>query len=306
MDKKALVIATIGTFDGVHLGHQALLEQLKNEARKLGMRPAIVTFDPSPSIVLHTQTEQYQLSTTNERVQLLRLLGFEEIILLNFDQRLAQMTSLQFMSLLKEKYSVGALLLGYDHRFGSDGSLSFEQYGLLGAELGIRVLKSQALCHAQDPISSSRIRGLLLSGKIQEANRLLGRNYVLSGQVVGGMQIGRSLGYPTANIKPDDEYKLLPKDGVYAVKISLERCVCGERYTYHYGMLYIGNRPTLGGGLSRTIEVNIFDLEANLYAKHLRIDFVDYVRGNQRFNSLSELQEQIALDEKFIRQLFGM
>ena len=303
---KPLVLATIGTFDGVHQGHQALLTELKEQAKKLGMRPAIVTFDPSPSLFFRPNGVHSQLSTTSERVSFLRLLGFEDIILLNFDRRLSKMTSAEFMLLLKEKYSVAALLLGYDHHFGSGKALSFEDYATLGHELGMSLLKAEPMYYDKEPISSSRIRRLLLSGKIREASLLLGRDYTLFGQVVGGMQIGRSLGYPTANIKPEDEYKLVPQDGVYAVKVGLEQCLCGERYSCHYGMLYIGDRPTLGGGLSRTIEVNIFDLDANLYAKHLRVEFVDYIRPNKRFNSLSELQEQIAIDEKQIRLLFGL
>lgn len=296
-----LVIATIGTFDGVHLGHQALLAELKRSAEELGMRPAVVTFDPSPAMVLHPSDRQAQLSTTSERVQYLRSMGLEDIILLNFNERLASLTSRDFMCLLKEKYGVGALLLGYDHRFGCDALQSFESYHALGQSLGLSVLQASALQHSGEAISSSRIRQLLLSGGLREANRLLGRAYTLSGQVVGGLQIGRSLGYPTANIKPDDEHKLIPYDGVYAVRVHLERCVCGERFSHHHGMLYIGDRPTLGGGLARTIEVNIFDLHANLYAKHLRIEFVDYVRPNQRFASLEDLQRQIALDEAYIR-----
>lgn len=302
----SLVIATIGTFDGVHLGHRALLGELKRVAEELGMRPAVVTFDPTPATVLRPDSPPVpQLTTTSERVAELRALGFEAIILLNFTPHLASLSAREFMELLRDKYAVSALVLGYDHHFGQGASMSFEEYRALGAELGMSLVRAEALSEGGDKISSSRIRRSLLSGQLEEANRLLGRSYSLSGQVVGGLQIGRSLGYPTANIKPDDAGKLIPQDGVYAVRVWLERCVCGARYSEHFGMLYIGDRPTLGGGLARTIEVNIFDLNADLYAQRVKIDFVVYIRANQRFESLEALGEQIARDEVAIRNIFN-
>lgn len=300
-----LVCATIGTFDGVHRGHQALLGELRERAKALGLRPAVVTFDPAPSLVLRPDAECQLLSSTGERVSLLRGLGFEDIILLNFNEQLAALTAEDFMRLLSEKYAVGALLLGYDHRFGRGAKLGFDEYEALGKNLGIRVMQAQALVDSAEAVSSSRIRQCLLSGRLHEANRLLARPYALSGQVVGGLQIGRSLGYPTANIKPDTPHKLIPRDGVYAVRVYLEGCPCGERYRNYPGMLYIGNRPTLGGDLGRTIEVNIFDFNTNLYAQSLRIEFIEYIRPNEKFDSLEALQAQIAKDEVQIRTLLG-
>lgn len=299
-----VVFATIGTFDGLHLGHQALLEELRHEASARGMRPAVVTFDPVPSAVLAPDKMPAQLYSTSERVALLRAMGFETIILLNFQKALAQLSPLDFMQLLRDKYAVGGLLLGYDHHFGRrEPGGATPDYVALGQTLGIEVLRSEALVLGGEVVSSSRVRHCLSMGKTREANELLGRLYSLSGQVVGGMQIGRSLGYPTANIKPEDPQKLIPADGVYAVHIWLDRCACGERCTRYDGMLYIGDRPTLGGGLARTIEVNIFDLSADLYAQRIRLEFVDYIRPNIRFASLEELTAQIARDEVQIRQV---
>lgn len=297
------MIATIGTFDGLHIGHQALLRELRATANNLGMRPVVITFDPIPSAVLAPEKMLPQISNTSERVSLLRSFGFETVILLSFNEHLAALTAEEFMLLLKEKYAVEALLLGYDHHFGKGAKLQFEDYEALGRQLGIRVLRAKPLERYGSAVSSSRIRSYLLEGRVREANELLGRVYSISGQVVGGLQIGRSLGYPTANIKPNDPHKLVPADGVYAVRVWLDRCSCGEKCNRYDGMLYIGDRPTLGGGLARTIEVNIFDLSANLYALGIKIEFVDYIRGNQRFDSLEALQAQIARDEKTIRHI---
>lgn len=300
-----MMIATIGTFDGLHIGHQALLRELRATATNMGMRPAVITFDPIPSAVLAPEKTLPQISNTSERVSLLRSFGFETVILLSFNEHLAGLTAEEFMLLLKEKYAVEALLLGYDHHFGKGAKLQFEDYEALGQQLGIRVLRANPLERYGSAVSSSRIRSYLLEGRVREANELLGRAYSISGQVVGGLQIGRSLGYPTANIKPNDPQKLVPADGVYAVRVWLDRCSCGEKRSRYDGMLYIGDRPTLGGGLARTIEVNIFDLSANLYALGIKIEFVDYIRGNQRFDSLEALQAQIARDEQTIRHILA-
>lgn len=306
MDQK--IIATIGAFDGVHRGHLALLKELCSLGEKLSMIPTVITFEPSPSLILHPQNSAPQLSTGLERVERLRSLGYENIILLSFTKQLSELTAEQFMNLLKQKYGIGALLLGYDHRFGRGAKLDFSEYAALGKSLGIELYRAQPFNESGTPISSSRIRSLLLAGALSEASGLLGYNYILSGKVVGGLQIGRSMGYPTANIIPDEAYKLIPADGVYAVRVRLEpRLGTTERVaTHHHGMLYIGDRPTIDDGLERTIEVNIFDLSANLYAQRLRIEFIHYIRGNRRFSSLEALQQQIAQDEIQIRGLFSL
>lgn len=301
----SLIIATIGTFDGVHLGHQSLLRELSDRATALGMRPAIVTFDPMPSVVLRPHDAVPQLTTTSERVSLLRQLGFDSIILLNFNESLAALSAEEFMGLLAAKYGVNTLLLGYDHQFGRGAKMSYEDYAAIAQRIGMSVIKADPLLEGSEAVSSSRIRTALLSGQTAQANALLGRPYSISGQVVGGLQIGRSLGYPTANIKPDDAMKLIPQDGVYAVRIYLDNCVCGERQSMYHGMLSIGNRPTLGEDLNRTIEVHVFDLETNLYAKKIRVEFIEYIRANQKFDSLDSLQSQIARDERQIRTLFN-
>lgn len=301
------IIATIGTFDGVHRGHHALLRELSIRAKQTDMRPMVVTFDPPPALVLRPDTAPRQLTTGIERVEHLRRLGYEHIILLSFTPELAALSAEGFMRLLRDKYGVRALLMGYDHKFGQGGTLRLEDYDAMGRTLGMQIFRAEALDALGVPISSTRIREALLRGALTEANGLLGYEYHLSGRVVGGLQIGRSMGYPTANIIPDDPTKLIPADGVYAVRIRLEpRLGTSEQQpSYHTGMLYIGDRPTVDTGLSRTIEVNIFDLSADLYAQRLRVQFIEYIRGNRRFDSLEALQAQIARDEVQIRALLS-
>lgn len=298
-------VATIGTFDGVHRGHLALLEQMARVGNRLGLSVAVITFDPTPVEVLRPDLPISVLSSPLERVERFRSLGYEQIFLFPFTDKLAKLTAEQFMALLRDKYGVRALVLGYDHRFGSDSRGTEPDYEAIGKRLGVHVERADAYYEAGQAISSSRIRALLLEGKLAEANELLGYAYPLSGRVIGGLQIGRSLGYPTANLALDDPHKLVPADGVYAVRIRLEPRlgVVGSTATHHAGMLYIGNRPTLEEGLARTIEVNIFDLSANLYAQRMRLELVHYIRGNERFESLDALQAQIARDEVTIRSL---
>lgn len=299
-------IATIGTFDGVHTGHVALLEELKRLARKLALRPAVVTFDPMPVSVLRPESAPKSLMSVGERVAAVRSLGISDIILLSFTPSLAQLSAEEFMLLLRDKYAVHALLIGYDHHFGKGAKLSFSEYVAIGERIGMQVFQASPLASSGSPVSSSRIREALLNCALGEANNLLGRAYSLSGQVVGGMQIGRSLGYPTANIKLDDPSLLVPADGVYAVRVQLDSCSCGNQKLMYTGMLSIGNRPTLSEGLARTIEVHIFDLNANLYAERLTLVFERYMRANRKFESLEELQKQIGRDEQEIRAYFGI
>lgn len=294
------VIATIGTFDGVHRGHRALLNELLTlVSAGDNLKPMVITFSPSPSRVLRPYVEYKQLCTIDERLGLLLHSGIESRIVLPFDHHISELTSEQFMCLLRDKYGVEELLLGYDHRFGHGALSDPDHYIEVGNKLGIRVHRSTPLLYEGLPISSSRIRTWLTEGDMQRANEALGYTYTLSGRVVGGLHIGRTMGYPTANIQLDDPEKLIPADGVYAVRVHTSQA-------QHYGMLYIGNRPTVSSALARTIEVNIFDLSADLYTQRLEVALVHYVRTDHRFSSLEALQSQIAQDERNIRTYFNL
>lgn len=294
------LIATIGTFDGVHRGHRALLDELQAlSTADQSLTPAVITFSPSPIRVLRPMVQYQQICTVDERLELLQEAGIPYRIVLPFDRAIAELSSEQFMCLLRDKYGVQELLLGYDHRFGHGAPSDHSYYIELGDRLGIKVHRSTPLLYDGAPISSSRIRSWLTEGDMQRANEALGYTYTLTGRVVGGLHIGRTMGYPTANIQLEDPDKLVPADGVYAVRVRTAQA-------QHYGMLYIGNRPTVQAGLTRTIEVNIFDLSADLYTQRLEVELTHYVRADQRFATLDALQAQIAQDEHNIRTYFNL
>ncbi len=290
-------IVCIGTFDGVHQGHRALLDELRKEAEALALKPLVITFAPNPIKVLAPEVPRAFLSSTREKLSLLEALGFE-VVLLTFDSKLAGLSTEAFMQKLKDEYNAKAILMGYDHRFGSERSADLSFYQTIGERLGIQVRRANAYRLDGQTASSTLIRNLLKTTNIQQANKLLAYPYRLTGAVQGGMHIGRTLGYPTANIHIEDEDKLLPADGVYAVKVQLME----QRHT---GMLYIGKRPTIDKGLERTIEVNIFDMSADIYSKVLSLELFAYIRGEERFDSLKKLKEQIAKDEKAVRDFFA-
>lgn len=301
---KADVVATVGTFDGVHLGHQSLLRELRRLAQERGERSMVVTFSPMPLQVLQPEVLPLCLSTTQERIELIKALGIDEVVILNFDTALSKLSAREFLLLLRDKYRIATVLLGYDHRFGSDTGLPLEAYEALGKSLAIDVVRTTSFDLEDKPVSSRTIRQCLLRGDISTANKLLGRAYSLSGQVVGGNRVGRTLGYPTANIQVNETNKLIPLDGVYAVKVVLNPCACREREHAYCGMLSVGNRPTLSDGLEQTIEVHLLDFSKQIYAEHVRVDFCHYIRENRKFASARDLSEQIALDERIIRAYF--
>lgn len=291
------VIATIGTFDGVHMGHQSLVKQLIRLGLEQDREPLIFTFYPHPAQVLRPDAVPELLCSAREKSERLESYGVQ-VETLVFSRDLSNMTAEEFLVYLRDTYNVSALLVGYDHHFGRGAGETFEDYERLGRVHGIDIYQGKRYYQEDGiTISSTNVRKLLREGRVEEANSLLGYTYEITGSVMGGMRVGRSMGYPTANINPEDAHKLIPADGVYAVRVLLS-----ER-TY-YGMLYIGKRPTLDNGDYRTIEVNIFDLNADLYTKSLTLCLDSYVRSDRKFDSLDELKAQIAIDEATIRRIF--
>ncbi len=290
-------IVCVGTFDGVHQGHRALLEELRKEGEALGLKPLVITFSPNPVKVLAPEKPRAFLNSTREKIANLEALGFE-VLLMTFDKELAKLTTEAFMQKLKKEHNARAILMGYDHCFGAERSADLSFYQKIGERLDIQVKRAKAYQLEGETASSTLIRNLLRTKRIEQANKLLDYPYKLIGSVQGGMHIGRTLGYPTANIKLDDEDKLLPADGVYAVKVLLKE-------KQHEGMLYIGKRPTIDKALERTIEVNIFDISADLYTEKIALELFSYIRGEERFDSLEKLKEQIAKDEQAVRLFFA-
>lgn len=284
-----LKIATIGFFDGVHLGHRYLFESLRRIAAERGLEPFIVTFDTHPRAALQRNFVPQLLTTLEERQDLLSAYG--EVLVLPFTA-IQPLTATQFMQRLHDEHDVTVLLMGYDHRFGSDCLTDPAQYHLLGKQVGVDVLTLNEYNGAQH-VSSTEIRHALEKGKMDEANSLLGRPYTLCGQVVHGNGIGRELNFPTANIAPQP-LKIIPKNGVYEVRVRIPQI--GEKTA----ILNIGTNPTVGNA-EVTVEVHIPSFEGDLYGQTLTISFVRYIREEKRFENLSALKAQIRADVDSIR-----
>ena len=290
-------VATIGFFDGVHAGHRYLIQQVKEIAAAKGLRSALVTFPVHPRKVMNATYRPELLTTPKEKISLLADIGVDYCLMLDFTPDISQLTAREFMNrLLKERYQVKCLVIGYDHRFGHNRSEGFEDYVCYGKEIGIEVIRAQAYTSDIEigttrniPVSSSLIRKLLHEGEVEIAARCLKYEYFLDGTVVGGYQVGRKIGFPTANLSVDDLDKLIPADGVYAVWVTFD----GKTYM---GMLNIGVRPTIDNGPNRTIEVNILHFHSNIYDKFIRLTFVKRTRPELKFSSIDELIVQLHKD----------
>ncbi len=290
-------VATIGFFDGVHAGHRYLIDQVKAVAANEGLHSALITFPVHPRQVIDADYSMELLSTLQERIELLGQTGVDYCFLLNFNTQIAKLTAIQFMSdVLQKQFHVQTLIIGYDHRFGHNRSEGFEDYCLYGKELGMEVLRAQAYMGSDQSISSSVIRTALLSGELEAANSYLGYNYYLDGVVVSGHRLGRTIGFPTANMVAEPE-KLIPVDGVYAVRVIVE----GENYI---GMLNIGKRPTVNNGTNRTIEVNIFHFSADIYGKIIRVIFIQRIRSESKFDGIEKLIAQLHKDQIRVEEIF--
>ncbi len=288
-------IATIGFFDGVHKGHRYLFEQLRGYAEQYDERALIFTFLQHPRSVLATLSGGKDealtcpplLTTVEEREQLLGQFG--DVHFFDFAE-VQPLTALQFLDYLADRWKVRHLLMGYNHRFGSDGRMSDDDYASIARQVGITVLRAQPYYEDEMRPSSTKIRNLLLQGNVQEANKLLGYPYKLTGRVVHGRMIGRQIGFPTANIMPAPD-KLIPAAGVYKVAISHQPSAISNQTA----LVNIGTNPTVGN-THQTIEVHIPGFDGDLYNQTLTLQFVDRIRGEVHFPSLDALQEQIRQD----------
>lgn len=293
------IVASIGFFDGVHQGHQYLIKQVKEEAARRGLPSAIITFIEHPRKVLEAEYQPDLLCGYDEKLNCLARTGIDYCIPMHFTKELSVMTAYDFMKkVLKEKLNVDTLVIGYDHRFGYDRSEGFEQYQKFGKELGISVVHAKEI-NTGEYVSSSEIRSLLMKGKVEEAARLLTYNYTISGKIVEGFRVGRTIGYPTANIEIWERFKVVPMHGIYAVHVHIDN----QEYK---GMLYIGRRPTLQNSDSVSIEVNIFDFDGDLYGKELTVEFKKFLRKDIKFTSLEVLKKQLQADERAVKKLLGV
>lgn len=287
------LVATVGFFDGVHLGHQFLIQHTVAQAKKEGKSSAVITFRGHPQHVLHPERETQLLTTFEEKIELIAKNRVDYCIVIDFTPAFAKHTARYFIQeILSHELNVHTLLVGHDHRFGHNRQEGAKQYKEYAHEVGMQLMIEEEF-QPRKIISSTHIRELILHAQIEQATQLLGRYYNFSGIVEKGFQVGRTLGYPTANIAIDSAYKLLPPYGVYAVWVKPSSCKCPLK-----GMLYIGNRPTLYAQGKKSIEVNIFDFDQDIYNQYIRIDIVEYIRGNQHFSSKEELKNQLSVDKE--------
>jgi riboflavin kinase/FMN adenylyltransferase len=290
-------VVTIGTFDGVHVGHQEVFNQMKKEAKKLNGETVVITFHPHPRLVLGKDSENLKfIKTERKKFEHIDKAGIDNLVIVNFTKEFSKQSSEQFVKdLIVDYIHPKLMIIGYDHHFGKDRQGSFENLKLLGTKYGFDVEKVHEQNIDGNTISSTRIRNLLSDGNVEEANELLGHEYSITGKVVKGKSIGHNLGFPTANIEVEDQYKLIAAVGVYACRVSVK----GKLYL---GMSNIGYRPTIeyDNGVEHdiTIEINIFEFDQDIYGEEITIFFVARMRNEKKFESKQALIDQLKIDKR--------
>ena len=291
-DKKTIV--TIGTFDGVHLGHAAILMKLTQNTQNETFESTVLTFFPHPRMVLQGKSDLKLLNTINEKIELLEKIGIDNLIIHPFDEKFAELNAEAFVStILVDHLRVQKIIIGYDHRFGKNRTANIDDLISFGAQYGFEVEQISAQEIDEISISSTKIRTALEEGDIQLANEYLGYSYFLSGTVVKGKQLGRTIGFPTANISLEEDYKLVPQNGVYVVQAEID---CKTIY----GMMNIGFNPTVQGK-QKTIEVHFFDFEADIYNRKIQVAILQRIRSEKKFESIELLTKQLEEDRNFSR-----
>lgn len=294
-------VLTIGTFDGVHLGHRKIIDALCERAKAIGGESVIFTFDPHPrKVVAPAETSLRLLTTLEEKVSLLEQSGIDHLIVYPFTKEFSQLSYEQFVEkVLVNQIHTRYLVVGYDHKFGKNRQGDFEFLKECAERFGFHIEKMDVLLMNEANISSTKIREAIQHGDFETANAYLGYRFTLHGTVVEGQKLGRKLEYPTANVEASDPDKIIPGYGVYAVKVK----VGGVQYA---GMLNIGNRPTVNHNAdNRSIEVNIFDFDADIYGHSIELTFYKKLRDEQKFSSLEELKGQLAKDKKDTMEYFS-
>ena len=292
-------VLTIGTFDGVHLGHQKIVERVVTNARQEGLLATVFTFFPHPRMVVQHDKGLKLIHTLEEKKQLLQQLGVDLLVVQPFNEAFAQLTAEEFVStILVQHLNVKKVIIGYDHRFGRNRTANIDDMRLFGEKYGFAVEEISVQEVDEVSVSSTKIREALNKGDVTTAEHYLGTPYSLTGRVVHGLKLGRTLGYPTANIQVTEDYKLIPKDGVYAVYSYI-----GSRKVY--GMMSIGKNPTIEGK-GASIEVYFFDFNGDLYDQKLTIEFVQYLREEQKFATIDLLKKQLQDDETAARKAIAV
>jgi len=285
-------VVTIGTFDGVHIGHRKILERIIHSAQELDCNSIVLTFFPHPRMVLQEGSDVKLLNTMVEKIALLEEIGIDNLIIHPFDKEFSRLTAEEFVKeILVDKLHIQKIIIGYDHRFGRNRTADINDLIHFGKEYGFEVEQISAQEINDNAVSSTKIRNAILEGNSALAKEYLGYNYFFSGTIIKGKQLGRTIGFPTANIHIEEDYKLIPKNGVYVVKGTYNKETL-------FGMMNIGTRPTVEGK-NQTIEVHFFDFDKDIYNQHITIEILEFIRDEHKFESLDTLKNQIQKDKEF-------
>lgn len=285
-------IVTIGTFDGVHIGHQKIIEKLIQESKSSDSESLILTFFPHPRMVLHETSSIKLLNTINEKSSLLEKMGLDNLVIHPFDKEFSNLSAEEFVkTILVDLFNVQKIIIGYDHRFGKNRAANIENLIAFGEKYGFEVEQISAQEIDSVSVSSTRIRVAITNGNMAVANEFLGYDYLLSGKIIQGKQLGRTIGFPTANLKIKENYKLIPKIGVYIVKSILQEKTV-------FGIMNIGLNPTVNGE-DLSIEVHFLDFDSDIYDTEITVSVIERIRDEQKFTSIDILKSQIQKDKNF-------
>ena len=291
-------VLTIGTFDGIHIGHNKILKTLVEESKKNKLSSLIITFFPHPRMILQKSNEIKMIDTMDEKIHLLEKAGIDNLIIHPFDHNFSKIRAKDFVEdILVNKLKIKQIIIGYDHRFGKDREASVEDLKKFGLDYMFNVNEIPAQEIDSIAISSTKIREAILTGEIKKCNEFLGRNFMLTGKVVYGEGLGKKINFPTANIKIKENYKIIPKNGVYLVKTTLNSNI-------YFGMMNIGVRPTVGGK-NKSLEIHFFNFKDNIYNKTVSIEIISKIRDEEKFSSIDELKIQLKKDEEFCLRIIN-
>ncbi|AXB55744.1 bifunctional riboflavin kinase/FAD synthetase [Flavobacterium fluviale] len=283
-------ILTLGTFDGVHIGHKKILERITQNTENGKYESLVLTFFPHPRMVLQEKSEIKLLNTISEKIKLLEATGIENLIVHPFDESFSRLTAEEFVhTILVDKFQIHKIIIGHDHRFGRNRTANIDDLIAFGKEYDFEVEQISAEEIQDVSVSSTKIRKALNEGNMALANEYLGYNYFLNGTIVKGKQLGRTIGFPTANIHIEEEYKLIPKIGVYVVKALVNEEIV-------YGMMNIGFNPTVNGE-KQTVEVHLFNFDKDIYEQNIQVSLLHYIREEQKFGSVDALKDQLKQDQ---------
>ncbi|AWM15282.1 riboflavin biosynthesis protein RibF [Flavobacterium sediminis] len=292
-------ILTLGTFDGVHIGHRSIIEKVVSEGQKKNLESIVLTFFPHPRMVLQQDDTLRLLNTIEEKGELLEKLGLDTLIVHPFSQEFSRLTAEEFVkNILVEKLNIAKIIIGYDHRFGRNRTATIDDLITFGKEYNFEVEQIPAEVIDNNSVSSTKIRKALENGEIELANSYLGYPYFINGTVIKGQQLGRKINFPTANIEIKEKYKLIPNLGVYVVQCSI------EKETYN-GMMSIGFNPTVNENKKLNLEVNLFDFNKDIYNKEIRVCFLKRIRDEEKFDSIELLQTQLEKDKIYSLNYFS-